>query len=294
MSVAPVRDGMDGTTALPTDVPARVAGVPWLFFGVTYAITWGFWGAAIALGVRFDSVAGFALLLLGLTGPGVAGVGFVYAAGDARGRADFWDRLTQVRRIGGRWLLVVFSLPVGVTLVAVAVDVLLGGPGATLGDGVRSVAASPLSVLPTLFFATLPPLLEELGWRGYALDRLQSSWSALDASLILGVVWAVWHLPLFFVAGSFQAESVGFGTTGFWLFVVGIVALSVVFTWVYNHTSRSILAIVLFHGWVNVVSEAVEVGDAIYYAHWVLLAALLTVVWGAATLTTAEEVPRPP
>jgi hypothetical protein len=76
--------------------------------------------------------------------------------------------------------------------------------------------------------------------------------------------------------------------------MIGIVALSVAFTWVYNHTSRSITAIILFHGWVNFVSESVAVGDLFYYAHWVLLAVLLTAVWGPKTLTNADEVPRPP
>jgi len=269
-------------------------GNPWVYFAATYAITWSFWLAAIALGVRFDSAAGLALLLVGLTGPGIAGVGFVYLVYDEHGRADFWDRVSQVRRIGLTWFLVILAIPVAVTIVAAVVDSLLGGPGATWGAGVQEFGVNPMAILPALFFATLPPILEELGWRGYALDRLQLNWSALNASLLLGVVWAVWHLPLFFVPGSFQAESVGFGTRGFWLFMVGIVALSVAFTWVYNSTSRSVIAIILLHGWVNFVSETVEVGDLFYYAHWVLLAVLLTAIWGAKTLTNAEEVPRPP
>lgn len=284
------------------DEPARptlgntsiAAGDPWLFFGVTYAITWSFWIAAIALGVRFDSAAGLVLLLVGLTGPGAAGIGFVYLVYDERGRADFWNRLTQVRRIGVRWLLVILVLPVAVTIVAATVDTLLGGPGATLSEGVQEFGGNPLAIVPALFFATLPPLLEELGWRGYALDRLQLNWSALGASVILGVVWAVWHLPLFFIGGTFQAETVGFGTVGFWLFMIGTVALSVALTWVYNHTSRSTTAIILLHGWVNFVSDTIEVGDVSYYAHWVLLAVLLTAVWGAKTLTNADDVPRPP
>ncbi|WP_232702049.1 CPBP family intramembrane glutamic endopeptidase [Halobacterium wangiae] len=284
-----------GETARPTIGDTSIsAGNPWLFFAVTYAITWSFWLAAIALGVRFDSAAGLALLLVGLTGPGAAGVGFVYLVYDERGRADFWNRIRSVRRIGVAWFLVILLVPTVVTVVAGVVDVLFGGPGATLDEGVQEFGVTPLAILPALFFATLPPILEELGWRGYALDRLQMNWSALSASLILGVVWAVWHLPLFFVEGSFQAESVGFATTGFWLFMVGIVALSVTFTWVYNHTSRSILGIILLHGWVNFVSETVVVGDLFYYAHWVLLAVILTAVWGAKTLTSDEEVPRPP
>lgn len=285
---------MQETARQPIESTPISVGNPWLFFGVTYAITWGCWLAAIALEVSFDSATGLVLLLVGLVGPGAAGIGFVYLVYDEPGRTDFWNRLTQVRRIGIWWFLVVLLLPLVVTAVAAAVDVLLGGPGATWGVGVREFGVNPLAIVPALFFATLPPILEELGWRGYALDRLQLNWSALSASLILGVVWAVWHLPLFFIHGSFQREAVGFATVGFWLFMIGIVALSVVFTWVYNHTARSILGIILLHGWVNFTAETVEVGDVFYYTHWVLLAVIVTAIWGSKTLTNAEEVPRPP
>ncbi|SIS13857.1 CPBP family intramembrane glutamic endopeptidase [Natronorubrum thiooxidans] len=285
---------MEQATYRPIWNTSVSAGNPWLFFAVTFAITWGFWLTAIILGVSFDSAAGLVLLLIGLVGPGVAGIGFVYLVYDDRGRADFWDRLKQVHRIGVRWFLVILLLPVVVTVTAAIVSLLLGGSGASWGEGVQEFGVNPLAILPALFFATLPPILEELGWRGYALDRLQMNWSALSASVLLGVVWAVWHLPLFFIEGSFQREEVGFATPGFWLFMIGIVALSVIFTWVYNHTSRSILGIILLHGWINFVSETIEVGDVFYYVHWMLLAVILTAIWGAATLTNTEAVPHPP
>jgi hypothetical protein len=131
-----------------------------------------------------------------------------------------------------------------------------------------------------LFFATLPPILEELGWRGYALDRLQLEWSALSASVILGVVWALWHLPLFFIEGSYQHDSVGFATTGFWLFMAGIVALSAVFTWIYNNTERSITGIIVLHGWVNFTAEIIVVPDLLYYGLWFVLAGAIVAIWG--------------
>lgn len=267
---------------------------PWVFFAVTFAVTWSFWLSAIALDVSFASGTGALLLLLGLTGPGIAGVGFAYLAYGRDGLTDLRARVTGIGRIGVRWFLVILALPLVVTVAAAAADAAFGGPGATWGEGVRQFGVDPLAILPALFFATLPPILEELGWRGYALDRLQSTWSALTASLILGVVWAGWHLPLFFVAGSFQAESVGFGTRGFWLFMIGIVALSVAFTWVYNHTARSVLAVVALHGWINFTAETVAVADVFYYAAWVLLAALLAALWGPTTLLKSERIPRPP
>jgi membrane protease YdiL (CAAX protease family) len=130
-----------------------------------------------------------------------------------------------------------------------------------VGEGVTQFEVNPLAILPALFFATLPPLLEELGWRGYALDRLQLQWSALSASVILGVVWALWHLPLFFIGGTHQHDVVGFATTSFWLSMAGIVALSVAMGWIYNNTARSIAAIVVFHGWVNFTAELMVVPD---------------------------------
>nr|WP_236639627.1 hypothetical protein [Salinigranum halophilum] len=76
--------------------------------------------------------------------------------------------------------------------------------------------------------------------------------------------------------------------------MIGIVALSVIFTWVYNHTSRSILGIILLHGWVNFVSDTVEVADEYYYPAWVLTAVLIAVIWGAKTLRKTGDVPHPP
>jgi uncharacterized protein len=97
----------------------------------------------------------------------------------------------QARRIGGRWLLVVLLLAPVIAVTAASVELLLGGTSATLGDWLYEVDTNLAAFLPTLAFATLAPLLEELGWRGYALDRLQLERSALVSSVILGVVWAI-------------------------------------------------------------------------------------------------------
>lgn len=269
-------------------------GNPWVFFGVTYAITWSFLLLAIAFDVNFQSVEGVVLQLLALLGPGAAGIAFVYLVYDERGRTDFWTRITHPQRVGIRWLIVILSVPLGVTVLAGVVGLLLGGSGPAWGEGVSQFGANPLAILPALFFATLPPILEELGWRGYALDRLQLQWSALSASVILGVVWSLWHLPLFFIEGSYQHDAVGFATTGFWLFMTGIVALSAAFTWVYNNTERSILGIVVFHGWVNFTAEVVVVPDVPYYALWFVLAGAIVAIWGAKTMTNTPEVPHPP
>ncbi|MFC7045213.1 CPBP family intramembrane glutamic endopeptidase [Halobacteriaceae archaeon GCM10025711] len=272
-------------------------GNPWVFFGVTYAITWSFLLLAVALGVSFQSAEGVVLQLLALLGPGIAGIGFVYLVYDEPGRTDFWDRVRQVRRISARWFLVILLLPPFVVITAAVADIVLGGTSVSLGEWLYEVDTNPIAFLPTLFFATLPPLLEELGWRGYALDRLQLTRSALVSSLILGVVWAVWHLPLFFISGTYQHDAVGFGSLEFWMFMIGIVPLSVAFTWVYNNTQRSILAIILLHGWTNFTVQTVDLtgrSEVFHIVMWFAVIALITAIWGAKTLTKDGEMPHPP
>ncbi len=273
---------------------SNVAGSWWVYLAVAVGGTWAFWLPAIVLGVRFDSAAGLVLLLVGLAVPGFSGIVFVYLHYDERGRTDFWSRVIQPRRFGIRWLTVILLVPLLIGVLAGVVDLLLGGTGPVWSEGVTQFNVNPLALLPTLFFATLPPILEELGWRGYALDRLQLKWSALNASVILGVVWALWHLPLFFIQGSYQHDAVGFATMGFWLFMAGIVALSVAFTWVYNSTERSILGIIILHGWVNFTAEIIIVPELIYYALWFALAGGIVGIWGAKTMTAADEAPHPP
>jgi membrane protease YdiL (CAAX protease family) len=112
----------------------------------------------------------------------------------------------------------------------------------------------PLAVIPfAIFTLAFGPLPEEIAWRGYALDRLQTRWNALISSLILGTAWTVWHLPLFSIAGSYQNSLVG--SSSFWLFMLDKVPQSVVMTWIYNHNQRSTLSAVLLHFMVNFTGE---------------------------------------
>ncbi len=89
------------------------------------------------------------------------------------------------------------------------------------------------------------PLAEELGWRGYIQEPLQEKSGKLKASLLIGFFWILWHLPLFLIEGTSQNQK-GFGIA-FWSWALQLFFLSIVFTWVYNNTRRSILAAILLH-----------------------------------------------
>ena len=146
-------------------------------------------------------------------------------------------------RVGVRWYL--FAL-VGVPLIMLLGFVVyvmappdlgaLGGPS----FGVTYLVGFVLTMVLG------GPLFEEIGWRGFALPRLQRMRGPLVASLVLGVLWAFWHLPQFLVP-TWAASSGGGGISGIVLFVLAAVAFSVVISWVFNNTRASLLIVVLVH-----------------------------------------------
>lgn len=260
---------------------------PWLYFVVTFAWTWFFWGLVILLQLSMESAGGLALLLLGVLGPMLTGIGFTYLTRDRAGRRDYWARVIDVRRIGFKWFLVILLFAPILNILAALLDILFGGQGAVWGPSLVNAISDPVSLVFAAMFASLIPFIEELGWRGYVLDRLQENKIALTSSLILGVVWSLWHLPMFFIPDSYQA-GLGVGTLEFWLFIVGVVPLSFAFTWIYNNTRRSILAVILFHAMVNFTGELIAVSErADMYAIllWIVAAIGITVIWGAETFT---------
>ena len=105
--------------------------------------------------------------------------------------------------------------------------------------------SQPLAMIALVFIMVyLYAMGEEYGWRGYALDRLQANWTPLQASLILGFIWGAWHLPLHFISGTAQEF------VPVWADILVTVLISVLMTWIFINTGRSILAAMLFH-WAN-------------------------------------------
>jgi membrane protease YdiL (CAAX protease family) len=146
-------------------------------------------------------------------------------------------RQLRVWRVGIWWYLIAGLLPAGLWLAGRSLDTLLGR-----SYTVESVATDP-DLAPYLagflIGAFVYTLGEELGWRAYALPRLQQHRSALVAALVIGVLWGLWHVPTFLAQGHTGTELVPL--------VVSPIAASVLFTWIYNSTGGSLLLVWLFH-----------------------------------------------
>jgi membrane protease YdiL (CAAX protease family) len=138
-----------------------------------------------------------------------------------------------------------------------------------------------------LVLALTDGLGEEPGWRGFLLPRQLEQFTRLVASCLLGVIWAVWHLPLFWTQGATLAGSSPL------LLVLELPAISIVYTWVFEHTNGSVLIAILLHAALNLCAVRASVGGA---ASWQLITLLLVSKWlvaGAVVVAWVRQPRRP-
>jgi membrane protease YdiL (CAAX protease family) len=248
----------------------------------------------ILLGISAATTLGRILGLLGLLlGPSLAGIILNRVTRGKEGNRDYWWRVIDVKRIGVKCGLVILLFVPVLHAISYLVDILLGGGGGTWGQSALEFVANPASIIIFILLTLFLGPLEEFGWRGYALDRLQERRNALTSSLILGVMWALWHLPLFFFEGTYQ-NNLGFGSPAFWQFMLGIVPLAFIFTLIFNNTRRSILSAILFHFMINFTGDMFalsEQGELIYTILWAVAAVLVIVTWGAKSFTRSGKLP---
>jgi uncharacterized protein len=271
-------------TAEPLPADGAAARPPlWRFFLISHGFTGVCWsGAALWAGTNVWESPARWLVFLGGTGPMLAGVAMTCLTEGTAGLRELWLRTIDPRRIPGRWLAVALLLPVLAMSGAAGAAALTGAmPDAVDASRLVELIGSPVALLTfALFVLIFGPVPEEIGWRGYALDALQARWSALAASLLLGAAWALWHAPLFLIAGYYAdgtpPEPV--------LFAVGILVHSILYTWIYNHTRRSVLVAILFHFMINFVGMLVE---GVAWVEWTrtgltaVFALLVIAFWGA-------------
>ena len=154
------------------------------------------------------------------------------------GKAEIKRLLSGFTRwkAGFRWYFAAAFLILG-PLVIAFIYVALGHPFLGLKPG-ETVFTMANTILFTLFSG---PIAEELGWRGFALPRLQAKYNALVSSLILGVIWTCWHIPLFFVTGATQMS------IPFPIYLVLVLTITFYLTWLYNNTRGSLIITILGH-----------------------------------------------
>lgn len=209
-----------------------------LFFLLAYAVTWICFGTVAIKQISPSSPLGIVLILLGAFAPSIAAL---TVTARAEGKSGVLALLRRVAKwqVAGRYYIFALTFTVAIKLTAAVIIRAATGAWPHFG-------AEPLILIPFAIAISTPVQAgEEIGWRGYALPRLASRFGLAWASLILGVIWAMWHLPQFFIRGG---DSYG---QSFVVFSVGVVAFSVVLAWLYWRTNGSLLLSMLLHAAYN-------------------------------------------
>jgi membrane protease YdiL (CAAX protease family) len=215
----------------------------YVFLGLTLAFSWFvFWGPLALFKIPAISFVSdvkgpawaIALYLIGGFVPSLLAIFLTWKKEGLPGLRILGRQILQFK-LGWRWYVFTFLIVIAGTAGQLIINKLLGNTF----NGYLFLAQLG-SLLPLLI---LGPLSEEIGWRGYALGRLQTRWNALTSSLIVGLVWALWHLPLFMMVGTSQHE-LGLPFIGF---LVIMMANSILYTWLYNNTKQSLWSAILLH-----------------------------------------------
>jgi CAAX protease family protein len=215
-----------------------------IFFVCAFAFTWGIGGMALLVARwRLDSdplSPSSPLYYLAAYSVSLAGVVLTARYVGREGLKRVWYRLVPWKS-SPRWYLIVLVGYSAITVIALQAAALFRS---------TAIAMPHWSVIPGVLVAALlkdpGPLGEELGWRGFALPQLLERYSPLDASVRLGVIHTLWHLPLFFIPGMPQAQ------VFFPLFALGVISIAIFDTVLYLRTGANLLLAILVHLLANV------------------------------------------
>jgi len=212
------------------------------FFLLTYVVTWVSWLAAWAISDGGFARPGLWMLpfYFGVFAPALVAVWLTFRREGATGVRALLSRLFQWE-VAPQWYVFAFTYIAVIKLAAAVIHRLATGEWPRFGD-------EPVYIM---LAATIGSLLlfgqagEEVGWRGYALPRLAARYGLARSSIVVGIMWASWHLPIFFIPGA--------DTTGqsFPIYLLSVTAISVAIAWLYDHTNGSLFLTMLMHSAVN-------------------------------------------
>lgn len=212
-----------------------------LFFLLTFVVTWASFIAAAAVrgsaGVAAPALAG-SVFLLGVFAPSLVAMGLTARTEGGVGLRALLRRIL-VWQVGARWYVFAVTYVAAIKLSVALVHRIATGAWPRFGSEAWYL------MMAAIVISTPVQAGEEIGWRGYALPRLAARMGLARGSVLLGLIWACWHLPLFFIPGT---DSTG---QSFPLYLLYVTALSVSMAWLYAHTKGSLLLVMLMHAAVN-------------------------------------------
>jgi len=216
-----------------------------MFFILTFVASYVSEFMIVFNGWNPDTKPGVLFFNIGTSAPAWVAILMVFFTYTKDKRRDYFRRCFSFKQIKlPDWAFIVLVFPV-IFVIVVFLDTLLGGALPVMTE-LNAYIAAPLTIPLALFMAFLSGPGEEFGWRGYSLDPLIKRHGVLRASAILGFIWGIWHLPSFLMPQTWQGNA-GFKFAGFWTFMIFCIGMTMMMTWIYLRTNRSILSAIMMH-----------------------------------------------
>jgi len=223
---------------------------PWKFFLLTFAYSWVIWIPSVldGIGIKLPfNVTGYSIVvvIIGAFAPLLAAITLVVREEGWRGIRVFLRQALDIH-IKPVFLILALALPLLIHVIAHYLALAFGLDVAkTLFP--TEVPVSPIILAIPYFFLMLVigGGQEEFGWRGYAQEPLQEKIGVIPASLVIGVIWGIWHLPLWFMRGDLHSAY------SFLAFVMMTTSISIMYAWLYNSSGKKLIVVMFFHAMNN-------------------------------------------
>lgn len=223
---------------------------PWNFFILTFVYSWLIWLPSVLVGLGVDlpiNTANYSMVvvIIGAFAPLLAALTLVGRSEGRKGILSFLKQAVdfQVKPI---FLVLALGLPLIIHLLSHYLARALGLEVARTLFPTEGFISSLVMAIPYFFLMLLiGGGQEEFGWRGYAQEPLQEKFGVIPASLLIGLIWGLWHLPLWFMPGDLHSAY------SFLAFVLMTTSISLIYAWLYNASGKKLIVVIFFHAMNN-------------------------------------------
>ena len=250
---------------------------PRVYFIATFIVTYILWFAGAYVSFHDDKSGMYMLFMLpGLMAPFLISLVMIFTSKNSDLKMDFVNRLINIRLIRLKMLPVLFLIMPLTVLVSIFFSLPFGGSFSQFQFAEGFSFSS--GFVPVLLLLLLAAGFEELGWRGYAFDSLQSRYTYFKASVVFSILWSLWHFPLIFVNNSYQYEifhqNIWFGVN----FFISIIPMGVIISWMCIKNEKSVLSAILFHFVINLSQEILAITQITKCIETVVLIVVVAII----------------
>jgi membrane protease YdiL (CAAX protease family) len=250
---------------------------PKAYFTATFIVTYILWFAGAYVSFHDDKSGMYMLFKLpGLMAPFLLSLVMIFTSKNSYLKKDFVNRLINIRLIRLKMLPTLLLIMPLTVLVSIVLSLPFGGSFSQFQFAEGFSFSS--GFVPVLLLLLLAAGFEELGWRGYAFDSLQSRYTYFKASVVFSILWSLWHFPLIFVNNSYQYEifhqNIWFGVN----FFISIIPMGVIISWMCIKNGKSVLSAILFHFVINLSQEILAITQITKCIETVVLIVVVAVI----------------